>query len=270
METIFDLEINVVYGCNLNCNYCAHLSNYLKGYVCTDDIEQWYNTWSQRLIPQQFSVLGGEPLLHPHLPKILRLTKEHWGQSKLQLVSNGLLLAEQSADVWSALQETDILVSLSRHTQNQRFVEKQDTGIQLLETYGIRHEIRPSYIDWRKYYRVHNGKILPYSSNPSRAWNNCYLKHRCMTLMDNAVFKCSHIACLTHAFKKGVIGAEWQPLWEYSPLMPDASDEEIQEFMRMQPVSVCRLCAEHDEYATHNEKLEEDYLDTPVELDYQI
>jgi len=196
------LEVNVVYNCNLKCEYCTHLSKYLDGHVCVDEIAKWYATWHKLLVPQQVRVIGGEPLLHPELPIILRLTRQYWNRSELQLITNGLLLSNQAEDVLTALLETNTLVTISRHTKRPEFTERQAAGTRLLKKYGIRYEVRLSN-KWLKSYRLEGSrKILPYSSDPSKAWNNCFVKHQCMTLMNNTIYKCPQLACFhTHSMK---------------------------------------------------------------------
>jgi len=170
------------------------------------------------------------------------------------MVTNGLLLSEQSPAVLATLRETGILVSISRHNQEHDFVAKQNAGIAILDCEGIRHEIRPSFTHWNKYYRLEDDKILPYNSDPGRAWKNCCIKHRCMTLMDNNIYKCSQVACLTRAFRLGILGSEWQPLHDYCPLVPESPDDEMRKFVKGQPSPVCQFCAEQYEMCGKNEK----------------
>ena len=66
------LEINAVYGCNLKCEHCTHMSRFLKGQASFEDIHQWITNWKERLQPNEVRILGGEPFLHKHLDWIQR------------------------------------------------------------------------------------------------------------------------------------------------------------------------------------------------------
>jgi len=250
------LEVNIVYSCNLKCEYCTHLGKYMKGCVSLDEIVLWYAAWHEKVHPELFTLLGGEPLLHPNLTEVLYATKEYWHNSEIQMVTNGLLLPTVPESVWEALRKANILVSISKHSIRPEFEQKLSLGIQCLEQRGIRCEIRPSYTWWMKSHRLdESGRILPYCSDPEKAWKNCFVKHNCMTLMDGMIFRCPQIACFTHAYNTGLLSEDWSFLREYRPLSPVASDVEIMEFLHKQAEPECRLCPEAFEYTTENEKL---------------
>lgn len=239
------LEINIVYGCNLKCEYCTHLGKYLQGVVSVEEIIAWYVAWHQKIKPRLFTVLGGEPLLHPDLADILYATKAYWNESEIQLITNGLLLPRISENVWDSLRETGILVQISQHFVSQDYLRKYEKMVRLLEEHHVLYRMRPSHTWWMKSYQLDESEqILPYASNPEIAWNNCFVKHRCMTLMNGMIYKCPQIACFTHAYKTGLLSEDWRFLLEYVPLSPSANEEEIIDFLAKESVLECRLCPE--------------------------
>lgn len=249
------LEINVIYACNLKCEYCTHLGKYLDGYVPMGDMTSWYQSWHEKLRPQVLTILGGEPLMHPNLAEILYLTKEYWKDSEIQMVTNGILLPEASEDILTALAKTDTLVSMSQHFNTKGFQELFVKCSRRLESYRVRHTVRSSYSWWMKSHRLdESGKILPYSSDPERAWNNCFVKHSCRTLMDNRIYKCPQLACFRRAYQTGLLSEEWRFLLGYEALAPDASDVDIRKFFDNASVPECRLCPEMFESVTAEEK----------------
>ncbi len=92
------LEFHLAHGCNLSCQQCSHYSNFhLAGQMPTpDDARREYSHWSHRIRPKRFALLGGEPLLNPHLIEHLRLARESWPDSDLMLVTNGFFLRSPS------------------------------------------------------------------------------------------------------------------------------------------------------------------------------
>ena len=87
------LEMDIVIGCNLKCEQCSHLSPFRKGIVPADDLLHWFRQWSEKIVPNKLNLLGGEPLLHPELPRILRESKAIWSQTEMGLVTNGLMFS---------------------------------------------------------------------------------------------------------------------------------------------------------------------------------
>ena len=88
-----NLELHVSHACNLACESCSHYSNHnLKGNLTLEEATEWMNLWNNRVAPQTFSLLGGEPTINPQLPEIIQLTRAKWKDSKILLVTNGFFL----------------------------------------------------------------------------------------------------------------------------------------------------------------------------------
>lgn len=83
MGGVENLEMHAAHGCNLTCESCSHYSNHShKGLLSLDDARQWMCAWSDRLLsPDVFSLLGGEPALHPDLAALVRLARTCWPHS---------------------------------------------------------------------------------------------------------------------------------------------------------------------------------------------
>lgn len=93
MRDLENLEIHVAHGCNLACESCSHYSNQgHAGLLGLDEADRWMRLWNQRLRPSTFSLLGGEPSIHPQLPEFVALSRRRWPHAKLRLVTNGFFL----------------------------------------------------------------------------------------------------------------------------------------------------------------------------------
>lgn len=181
-----NLEMNISYGCNLKCEYCTHLGRFMKGMVPLEELLFWYRSWNTKIHPNTVRVMGGEPLLHPHFESILYETRNHWQDSCVELVTNGLLLPKMADSVFVALREIEADVMVSKHFDDPHYNSMFDAGLKTLKTHGMEPRINQSNGYWMKCYRMdEQGRTYPYQSDPEKAWCNCYVKNLCTTLLDN-------------------------------------------------------------------------------------
>ena len=166
------LEINISYGCNLKCEYCTHLGRYMKGIVPLEELLHWYRTWSQKIYPHRIRILGGEPLLHPHLETVLHETRNYWKDSHIELITNGLLLPKMKPSVFTALKQAKTEVAVSKHFDDPNYNLIFESGITTLREHGIEPRISQSHWFWTKYYRINDqGRAVPFQNAPEKAWD---------------------------------------------------------------------------------------------------
>lgn len=251
-----NLEMNVVYGCNLKCEYCTHLGRFMKGSVSLDDLLLWYRSWNQKIHPENVRIMGGEPLLHPHLETILYETRNHWRDSRVELVTNGLLLPKMRPSVFSALKKTGADVTVSKHFNDPHYNLMFELGLNVLQEHGIKPQITWSHRNWMKCYRMDSrGRTRPYQSRPSKAWEICYVQNICTTLLDNCLYRCPQLGCYAHAVKQGYVSDDWKTVLDYTPLPPSCTHAELEAFMQGGACEQCSICPEKFEYANLYEKL---------------
>ena len=254
---IAGLEINVAYACNLKCEYCSHLGRFMKGIVPQDEILLWYRSWNTKIRPKNIRVLGGEPLLHPHLESILYETRNHWQDSRVELVTNGLLLPKMEPAIFDALKKIGAAVTVSQHFDDPHYNSLFAAGIEMLGKNEIEPHITRSNKYWRKCYRLNEqGHAMPFQSDPAKAWKNCLIKNVCTTLLDNCLYRCSLLGCYSYAVKKGFVPFDgWKNVLDYKPLPPSCTQEELEAFMRGGVCEQCSICPEEFKFADGYEKI---------------
>lgn len=107
-------EVHLTEHCNLNCKQCTHYSPIAEEEFI--DINSYTKDCIRlsELFDGEMSVinfLGGEPLLHPQVTEIMKITRELFPIGKLQLVTNGLLLPSMSEDFWEACKMYDVVIA---------------------------------------------------------------------------------------------------------------------------------------------------------------
>lgn len=237
------MEIDVVIGCNLKCEQCSHLSPYRKGIVPAEELLQWFRLWSEKIVPEELDLLGGEPLLHPELPRILRESQNIWNQTRIVLVTNGFMFSKVSPEVFEALEQTQIQVVISDHSSNAAEKKMFEEAISKLREYSIRYKIRKSNSKWIiQYDTTSDGTPKMFSSNPKKAWDTCLAK-TCIALANNKLYKCAILASIIEGVCENTFSKEnWNSALTYKPLTLDASSQEIMEHLMRREVPACSIC----------------------------
>jgi len=201
------LEFPVVYGCNLQCKHCTVHTPYLHGYPT--DLITSLRRWSKKLIPKMTLVLGGEPLLRPDLPKILKAIRSIYPQTGILLITNGLLLTQAPTKFWDTIIETDTRITISAHLANYKETcEKIDTR---LEEYGIRDEVRIGcenfYDSWATLWQYddNNFPVLE-AKAPAPIFQECMSKN-CFTVHGDYLYRCN----LMYGLKMLQEQNQWHP-----------------------------------------------------------
>lgn len=112
------IGVDLVSHCNLNCKCCCHYSPIAEpGFLQAEDYERDLSLLARIEGLEGFldaiCLMGGEPLLHPHLADFVRLTRRYLPRVTIRLVTNGLLLGDAPAELWEAFRQTgtEILIT---------------------------------------------------------------------------------------------------------------------------------------------------------------
>lgn len=82
MLAIRNIEVHLAHSCNLACESCSHYSNQgHKGLLDLAEAERSWAAWADRLGPQTFSLLGGEPTINPNFAAFVPLARRTFGSS---------------------------------------------------------------------------------------------------------------------------------------------------------------------------------------------
>ena len=112
---IADLEIHLSHGCNFSCESCSHYSNQgINGLVSIEEAGQWMDLWKRRINPQIFSLVGGEPTLHPNVAEFVDLSRRNWRKLTCESsrTAHFFIIIQNSL---SSCRRTLMLVSISRY-----------------------------------------------------------------------------------------------------------------------------------------------------------
>lgn len=105
------VEINAVRHCNISCRSCSHGSPSMRPWFADPDlVEQDLVGLTPWMRVDHVRILGGEPLLHPCLPDLLRAVRRSGLGERRRLLTNGLQLGDQTDEFWEEVEEVHVSV----------------------------------------------------------------------------------------------------------------------------------------------------------------
>lgn len=108
------MVLNIVDHCNLRCMGCDHFACIAEPYLVPyeriyRDLERMSEILKASNVIKM-GVMGGEPLLHPDLPRILSAVRQFFPDVIIRLTTNGLLLLKQGEEFWRACRENGVVI----------------------------------------------------------------------------------------------------------------------------------------------------------------
>jgi hypothetical protein len=156
--------------------------------------------WNRRLELTVFSLLGGEPTIHPRLPEFVTLSRRHWPRAHLRIVTNGFFLHHHPTLPQILRSDPNAGLYLSIYHHAEEYQEKLRPILALLaewvREYGIKAMIYESSKNWTRRYKGFGAAMEPFEDRqPRRSWQRCPAKN-CPQLFEGRIWKCGPLAYL--------------------------------------------------------------------------
>jgi hypothetical protein len=227
---IDSLEYNVVWTCTNSCASCSHFSpvNPVNN-VDPESFEKCVITASRTIHAKMFTLLGGEPLIHPSVVDLIWIARKAGIAEQVQVTTNGKLLDKQPDAFWDALQGQALRVTRYPGTVSEEQWSRWKSRSAQLGIYfhgGMN----------AKFYRP----ISLYELTPTEAqarFDQCPWKSHCTTLHESRLFRCPQAVFMPIHFQG--VGKPDDGL-----CMEQACAEDVAKYMmRSNALDVCRLCS---------------------------
>ena len=108
-EDIYMVDVMTVSHCNLKCFHCNHFGSIAdKWCYNTEQIKNDFKRLAE--ISESkikiITLLGGEPLLHPDISKIIGYVREYFPNTVIDILTNGTLLDSMDEQFWQTAADT--------------------------------------------------------------------------------------------------------------------------------------------------------------------
>lgn len=230
------VDFPIIDSCNLGCKSCSHFSPLAdrakpiptsvlkKSLVLLKD--------SCGDIVSTIFIMGGEPMLHPDLPEIVRMTNDLFPRVERFVVSNMLMYRDIKEELVPVLVETGTILGVSCYGNvNRRMIaeaeEDRKSRRLMVSVFGS----MPANF-WS--YPKSDGPVYP-----EDGFYKCPMK-TCVTLRGNRLYKCSPVAYLQYPRVKFGIDVKASPD-DWIDLRTVKSPDEVLEGISA-PHTFCRHC----------------------------
>lgn len=176
------LEIPVVKHCNLNCRYCSHFANVEDEYFMPVASYETDMARMSCLVSNiaEIRLLGGEPLLHPHLREFIKISRRYFPDAALKVVTNGLLIPSVDACVLQEIAGCGATFDISLYQPTQK-IEREIC--ERLYRFGIKFYISEPVIKFQR-------RLLPRPEAAiEKTWQACNTKN-CFVLCEGKISYC--------------------------------------------------------------------------------
>lgn len=290
------LDMHVSDACNLHCEQCDHFSDLNFQTIFTPKtLREWCEPWKDKILPQSFHILGGEPLMNDDIEEIVYLMREMWPESDIVLWTNGLL-AKKFPNLPKVLKETKTRIQVSNHStigvNSEAYDRKFNDCVEVFKEWYEKYEV-PTTIQfnngqhvtfgkqgdnyvlygeqtgtgpggtlWEKVYHGYGRDMKPFNDgDPQKSWEICTAK--CPQLYNGRIHKCGRLTFLPLVKEKIGLSEEWNHYLTYEGLKPTCSETELKTFFNLGAESHCGMCpaektsflSKHNPFKIYNLKL---------------
>ena len=243
-----NIEIHLAEHCNFACYSCTHFSQlaeeeYYDINIFEKDIKRLYEL-SNGLV-KNFYLLGGEPLLNKNCKEYFYIIRKYFKESRVCLLSNGILLLKQDESFWKACNENNILISITKYPIKLDWEKMKEVASEKsvnIEFYNDGSIEEGESSDKKYSYRA----LLDENGNADsfKAFINCFMSNGCVQLVNGKLFPCNVAANIRHFNKYFNKKLELTSI-DYIDIYEAKNYNEILQFLA-KPIPFCRYCLTYE------------------------
>lgn len=230
------LECDIVDHCNLNCAGCFHFCPLLSSsrFYDPENFKKDLKLIRSKVSNiKKFRILGGEPLLHKDINKIMQYSREILPNTDIRIVTNSILLPKMEKNFFETCRKYNIIIDISKYP-----IVKEDFS-NAVDKLGA-EDVRLGEIHiCTKFVK---GIFTKDAHNMVKTFNRCKAKS-CLQLKDGKLYRCP---MATFGRRYNEYFNENIPMDEGLDLY-SATTESIIKFINT-PFETCKYCIIEDDF----------------------
>lgn len=231
-----EFEVELAGNCNLNCWGCNHFSPLVKDELLSvDEFERDCECLGKILHHKmkRMKLLGGEPLLNPHIEEMLYVARKNFKKGEIQIITNGVLLTKMPETFWRVCKENKIVINITKYPINldyehiKMLAKKYRVRLFIANEEGVKNQEK-CVID------------LQGKQDEQYAYDNCYIAKDCHTLKKGKMYCCSfaaHISRFSDYFGLDMEISDNNGI----EIAQVKKEEELLRFLKS-PIPACKYC----------------------------
>ena len=232
-------ELHVAEHCNLRCANCCNMSPLVaERTLAVAEVAAFTARMAGVLHADVVKIMGGEPLLHPDLPGVLRVLRSSGIADRVRLFTNGLLLAAQPDAFWEALDELTISSYVSAPVK--------PATLELAHARARRHDFVLNVKPVTEFAQVLSPRYQSDDTRTTETYQRCWLRHRCLVVRDRRFYMCTRaayasefLATVTHEPATAPLDRSGDGIPLDDPDLAGALEAYMN---RAEPLGACRYC----------------------------
>lgn len=253
------IQYPITMHCNLNCRRCAAFSNIAEEEFADLELfeKSLYGLKSRFSQIPTIGLLGGEPLLNPQLPKFIEKVHEILPETKITIVTNGLLLLKLGDKLAEVLRKHDVRIRITQYPVTAKMVPDMKD---FLEKNNLQYSISPLVTEFGRFlHREENMEMVGRFCENGR----CIVERLCYHIYRGRVSTCSTIFDLyTHQDYLGLKITK-EEVEEVSADLIHGEENGWEVLMKINTMlKLCRFCRkmEYEKWSNTGEPCVEDYI----------
>ncbi len=236
-NTELNFEVHLADHCNLNCRGCDHFSplakeKFLSIETYQRDLDRLKQLFGERV--GRIHLMGGEPLLNEQVIHYMKQTRNVFKYAQIELVTNGILLTEQTDEFWKTCHDYNIVIRPTKYPIKLDYAEV----LKKSEKYNVTFRF---YNDGEEIKQLYHMKLdISGKQKAPRSFTYCKMSNQCAFLKEGKLYTCPVIPNICHFnefFGQNLIVSPN----DYVDIYSDISAEQILTFLS-QPVPFCKYC----------------------------
>lgn len=242
-----EFRVHLAEHCNLNCKGCDNFSCIAeKGFLDLNEYERDLKRLSELSLQEAsyIHLLGGEPLLHPDVPRAVSITRQYFPQAEINIYTNGMLLPKQGEDFWQTLKDNNVGIIITPYPTGFDYSAVHKTALSHGASYRYTGASKASSKDVKDYVVTktlfHFTLDMKGKQNGRESFIKCHRANNCIMLKKGRLYTCTIAPNIEHfnkRFNKNLPVTARNSIDIYK-----AKDlDEILAFLA-RPIPFCRFC----------------------------